>query len=259
MNYDQNEKQNSKTHSSLTPIQNVSAVNRPVINGFGSLQELPLNPTFEASTISSETIEYEKLCSIDENCDKNKSSMICQSNHCICPKRLFWSSQLHRCIVCHDLLIGNRCFRLSSHKSTWNEANEYCQHDNLMDDEQEYTMKLASNLNQTDIQYLKQSFTHSHHHEHHDYMYWIGATSDFIQKKVYHYNYRAKRDIPMIIYRWYDNHEVAQINLNELWCSQIDYTHLSTINNNELCVTITSCGLYTEDCQTNYRFICEAI
>ncbi|CAF1216669.1 unnamed protein product [Rotaria magnacalcarata] len=259
MNNYQNDKINSKTLSSSPTTQSISTINIPLINGFGSLRVLPSNPNIEKSTISHELVDYDKSCSIDENCDRNKSSMICQSNHCICPKRLFWSTQLHRCIICHDLLIGNRCFRLSNHKSTWHEANDYCQNDNISDDEQEYIMRLASNLNHADIQYLKQSFLHNHNHEHNDYMYWIGATSDFTQKTSYPYNYRTKRHIPTTIFRWYDNHEVGKLNLHDIWCSQTDYMHLTTINNDELCVSIASCGLHADDCHRNYRFICEAI
>jgi hypothetical protein len=181
--------------------------------------------------------------------------MKCQSNHCICPKNLFWSSILHRCIICHDILIGNRCFRLSNHKSTWYESNDYCQND----EGQEYTMKLSSNLNQTDIQYLKQNFLHNNDYEHMDYMYWIGATSHFDTRKLHGYNYRTKRQIPTTIFRWYDNGETAQLNLNDIWCSQMDYMSLTTINNNQLCISITSCGLYADDCQRNYRFLCEAV
>ncbi|CAF0876477.1 unnamed protein product [Rotaria sp. Silwood1] len=256
----QNDKTDSITSSLLTTTtQTISVVNIPLINGFGNFKVLPSNPTIETSSVSNDLIEYDKLCSTDENCDRNKSSMICQSNHCICPKRLFWSTQLYRCIICHDVLINNRCFRLSNHKSTWHEANDYCQSDNMIDDEQEYTMKLVSNLNQIDIQYLKKHFLHDYNYEENDYMYWIGATSDFNQKNLYQYNYRVKRQIPTTVFRWYDNHEIAQINLHDIWCSQSDYMHLTTINNNELCVSITSCGLYTDDCQRNYRFICEAI
>jgi hypothetical protein len=185
--------------------------------------------------------------------------MKCQSGHCICPERLFWSTVLHRCVICHDLLIGNRCFRLSNHKSTWYEANDYCQDDNTIDEGQEYTMKLASNLNRTDIQYLKQSFLHENDHEQVDYIYWIGATSNFDTRKIHQLNYRNKRQVPTTIFRWYDNGETAQLNLHDIWCSQMDYTTLTTINNNQLCVSITSCGLYADDCQRNYRFLCEAI
>lgn len=157
-------------------------------------------------------------------------------------------------------MIGNRCFRLSNHKSTWNEANDYCQNDdddNDDDNQPEYTMKLVSSLNQTDIQYFKKIFLNHHDAEHVDYMYWIGATTDLNSKKLY--NYRTKREISTTTFHWYDTHEIAKINHNDIWCSQMDYAHLATINNNELCVSITSCGLYTDDCQRNYRFICEAI
>jgi hypothetical protein len=229
---------------STTKTQNISAVNIPLINGFGSLKIPSLNSN------------YDQNCLTDEDCNTKGSSMKCQLNHCICPKRLFWSSISHRCVECHDLLIGNRCFRLSSHKSRWYDANEYCQEENSNDEGHEYSMKLASNLNQTDIQYLKQSFLHDHDHEHIDYMYWIGATSHYDTKKL---NYRIRRELPLTTFRWYDDNQFAQINFHDIWCSQMDYNSLTTINNNQLCVSLSSCGLYADDCQRNYRFICEAV
>jgi hypothetical protein len=229
--------------------QNISAVNIPLINGYGSLKASPLNPSIEI-------INYDQFCSTNEDCHTKKTSMTCQYNHCICPQRSFWSSISHRCIVCHDLLIGNRCFRLSNHKSTWYEASDYCREDNTIDEKQDYTMKLSSNLNQTDIQYLKQSFLHDHDHEQIDYIYWIGATSHFDVKKL---NYRNKREIPKTVFRWYDNNQPAQLDSHDIWCSKMDYISLTTINNNQLCVSMTSCGLYADDCQRNYRFICEAV
>ncbi|CAF0769142.1 unnamed protein product [Adineta steineri] len=247
------------TSATTTTTQSVSAVNIPLINGFGSLKAPPINPNMDTTTIFNEIIMYDKLCSTDDDCDTTRTSMKCQSGHCICPKRLFYSNNLHRCITCHDLLIGNRCFRLSNHKSTWFEANDYCQDDNTIDEGQEYTMKLASNLNRTDIQYLKESFLLETDHEQLDYIYWIGATSNFDTRKLHQINYRNKRQIPTTIFRWYDNGETAQLNLHDIWCSQTDYSSLTTINNNELCVSITSCGLYTDDCQRNYRFLCEAV
>jgi len=254
-----NDKPHLTISSTLTTTQSISAVNIPLINGYGSLKAPPSYPNTETSSISNDITAYDKLCSTDDNCDTNKSSMKCQSGHCICPERLFWSTVLHRCVICHDLLIGNRCFRLSNHKSTWYEANDYCQDDNTIDEGQEYTMKLASNLNRTDIQYLKQSFLHENDHEQVDYIYWIGATSNFDTRKIHQLNYRNKRQVPTTIFRWYDNGETAQLNLHDIWCSQMDYTTLTTINNNQLCVSITSCGLYADDCQRNYRFLCEAI
>ena len=231
---------------------NISPINLPSINGFGSFKESTINPPIETSTTKSNTIiTYETSCSTDADCD----TMTCQSGHCRCPKPFFWSSISHRCIKCDDILIDNRCFRLSTHKSTWFEANDYC-HDEEAED---YTMKLASNLNQTDIQYLKENFLHNNDDEHIDYMYWIGATSHFDTRKLHGFNTRIKRQIPTRIFRWYDNGETAQLYLHDLWCSQMDYMSLTTINNNQLCVSITSCGLYADDCQRNYRFLCQAV
>lgn len=240
---------NRRDDKTQPTIQNISAVNIPVIDGYGSLKIPPNN---EISSIPNGVNEYNKVCSTNDDCDPNRSSMQCQSGYCSCPKRLFWSSTLHRCIVCHDILLGDRCFRLSNHKSTWYEANDYCQDDQ----EHEYTMKLSSNLNQTDIQNLKENFLQNTHDEHIDYMYWIGATSHFDTRKLH---YRNKRLVPTTVFRWYDNGETAQLNFHELWCSQIDYMSLTTINNNQLCISLTSCGLYADDCQRNYRFLCEAV
>ncbi|CAF0779920.1 unnamed protein product [Adineta ricciae] len=234
-------------------IQNVSAVNIPSINTYGSLRAPSSNPNLESTTLS---LNSAKACSLDADCDGERTSMTCQSGSCLCPKRLFWSTSLHRCITCHDLLIGNRCFRLSNHKSTWPEANENCEDDNTIDEGQEYTMKLASNLNRTDIQYLKESFTQENDNDQTDYVYWIGATSQFDTKKS---NYRTRRQVPTAVFRWYDNGEVAQLNQHDIWCSQTEYMSLATISNNELCVSVTSCGLYADDCQRNYRFLCEAV
>jgi hypothetical protein len=219
---------------------NVSPVDIPVINGYGSLK-------------GQGSVGYDKICSTHDDCDTKVSSMKCQSGHCVCPQRSFWSSNLHRCIQCQDISLGSRCFRLSNHKSTWFESNDYCQ-----DDEgQEYTMKLASNLNRTDLLYLKDKFLHDNDEEHNDYMYWIGATSQLDTRKVQ--QSKTKRSVPSATFRWYDNGETAQLNVHDLWCSPADYSGLTTINNNQLCVSLTSCGLYADDCQRNYRFLCEAV
>lgn len=234
-------------------------MNIPSINGYGSLKAPSLNPNVETTPSSNEPITYDKTCSTDDDCDSRRSSMHCQSGHCLCPKRLFWSKLLHRCVVCHDLLIGNRCFRLSNHKSTWFEANDFCQEENNLDEGHEYTLKLATNLNRTDIQYLKESFAAENDQDQQDYMYWIGATSNFDTRKIHQAIHRTKRQVPMTIFRWYDTGETAQLNLHDIWCSQTDYSSLATVNNNELCVSVTSCGLYADDCQRNYRFLCEAV
>jgi hypothetical protein len=225
--------------------QNVSSVNIPVINGFGSLK----------GETSNQMLNYDKICSTDDDCETKISSMKCQSSHCVCPQRSFWSLTLYRCIQCQDISLGSRCFRLSNHKSTWYESNDYCQ-----DDEgHEYKMKLASNLNRTDLLYLKDKFLHDNDEEHNDYMYWIGATSHFDTRKLHQSDSRKKRNVPTTNFRWYDNGETAQLNFHDLWCSQTDYSSLTMINNNQLCVSLTSCGLYADDCQRNYRFLCEAV
>mgnify|MGYP001074071572 FL=1 len=232
--------------------QNISTIVVPPIDGYGSLKEPSTNHPIETTTMTSRS---DQGCSTDTDCNTTISSMICQSGQCVCPKTFFWSSIFHRCVKCQDISIGNRCFRLSTHKSTWYEANEYCQ-----DEEgDEYAMKFVSNLNETDIQYLKENYLHNTDDEHVDYVYWIGATSHFNTRKLHESLARTKREIPTQIFRWYETGETAQLNTHELWCSQIDYASLSTINNNQLCVSLTSCGLYADDCQRNYRFICQAV
>ena len=111
-------------------------------------------------------------------------------------------------------------------------------------------MKLASNLNRTDIELLKQSLIHEDNGEQLDYFYWIGSTSHLETR-----NTRTKRRVPTTIFRWYDTGETAQLNLPAIWCSQRE----QPLNNNNLCLSLTSCGLYADDCQRNYRFICEAV
>lgn len=231
--------------------QTVSSVNIPPIDGYGSLRDASTNPPSVTPAVVKGVIPYDQACSTDDQCNTGK----CQSNRCACPQRTFWSSISNRCLVCDDLLLGSRCFRLSTHKSTWYEANDYCRDDS----EQEYTMKLASNLNRTDLQYLKENFLHDNDEEHNDYMYWIGATSHFDTRKLHQPTGRSKRQVPTTIFRWYDTGETAQLNAHDIWCSQMDYGALTTVNNDQLCVSLTSCGLYADDCQRNYRFICQAV
>ena len=231
--------------------QGISSVNIPPIDGYGSLREPSNNPPSATTPAIKGTAAYDQACTNDDQCVTTK----CHLDRCACPQRTFWSINSHRCIVCDDILLGSRCFRLSTHKSTWYEANDYCREDN----EQEYPMKLASNLNRTDFQYLKENFMHDNDEEHNDYMYWMGATSHFDTRKLHQANSRTKRQVPTTIFRWYDTGETAQLNSHELWCSQMDYNALTTINNNQLCVSLTSCGLYADDCQRNYRFICQAV
>lgn len=251
------QEQTSTASMTTTTAQSISAVNFHAINGFGSLIAPSLNT--DSNTIPSEIIEYDKTCYTDQDCSSNNSSLKCQYGHCICPARYFWSPMLRRCISCKDLSIGNRCFRLSNHKSAWYEANDYCQDENSVDEQQEYTMKLASNLNRTDIDLLKQSLLQEDDGEQLDYFYWIGLTSQFDTRKLHSQNKRNKRGVPTTIFRWYDNGETAQLSTPDIWCSQKEHMNLATVNNNELCVSLTSCGLYADDCQRNYRFLCEAV
>lgn len=114
-------------------------------------------------------------------------------------------------------------------------------------------MKLASNINRTDIQLLKQTLLDENNGEQLDYFYWIGATSHFDTRKIHQ---RTKRRTPTTIFRWYDNGEITQLDMPDLWCSQKEHPSNS---NNQLCISLTSCGLYADDCQRNSRFLCEAI
>lgn len=240
---------------------NISVVNIPQINGFGSLKAPSLNNDIPVETSSSvqEMIKYDQYCSTNDDCQFNLSSLICRSNRCLCPENYFWSSTNNRCLICHDLLIGSRCFRLSNHKSTWYQANDYCENIDSTISEQEYRMRLASNLNRTDIEYLRDSFAQMGNQEQLDYIYWIGATSYLDTKKLHQLNSRNRRHIVRTIFRWFHNQQAASINLESLWCSQMNSLKLDTVNKNELCISITGCGLYADDCQRNYRYICEAL
>jgi hypothetical protein len=240
-----------------TTTPNIAAVNIHSINGFGSLIAPPSNT--EASSTNNELIDYDRSCVSDQDCGSSNTAMRCQQSHCICPPRYFWSPIVRRCLSCKDLSIGNRCFRLSSHKSTWYETNDFCQDEASTDEQQEYTMKLASNLNRTDIELLKRSLLQEEEGEQLDYFYWIGLTSQFDTRKLHQQSARSKRRVPTTIFRWYDNGETAQLNMADIWCSQTDQSSVGATNNNELCVSLTSCGLYADDCQRNYRFLCEAV
>ena len=226
-----------------TVTPNISTVNIHAINGFGSL----LAPS--SNTMPNEVYEYDRTCFNDQDCSSNNSSLRCQNGRCICPTRYFWSTTFHRCIPCKDLSIGNRCFRLSNHKSTWYESNDYCRDETAFDEQ--YTMKLTSNLNRTDIELLKQSLIHEDNGEQLDYFYWIGSISRLDTRKIS----RSKRQISATTFRWYDTGAIVQLNLPNIWCSQRE----QPLNHNEQCISLTSCGLYADDCQRNYRFICEAI
>ncbi|CAF3818605.1 unnamed protein product [Adineta steineri] len=243
----------------LIPVaQNISPVDIHLINGFGSLQVSSLN--IDINTIPTEIAKYNKSCLMDEDCSLNNSFLTCQNEHCMCSTHYFWSSALHRCISCKDLSIGNRCFRLSNHKSTWYETNDYCQDENSLDEQQEYTMKLTSNLTRTDIELLTHSLLQEDNGEQLDYFYWIGLTNHFNIQKFHKQNYRTKRRISTTttIFHWYDNNEITQLDSPDIWCSQKENINRETIDNNELCVSLTSCGLYADDCQRNYRYLCEA-
>ena len=243
------------TPTGTTP--NVAMATIHSINAYGSLIAPPSNT--DATGILNEIVEYDKVCSNDQECHSTNTLMKCQQKRCACPTRYFWSPLVRRCIACKDISIGNRCFRLSNHKSTWYEANDFCQEETTNDDQPEYTMKLASNLNRTDIELLKRSLLNEDDGEQLDYFYWIGLTSQFDTRKLHQHPVRSKRRVPTTIFRWYDNGETAALNMVDIWCSQNDPSTQNSLNNNELCVSLTSCGLYADDCQRNYRFLCEAV
>ena len=238
-------------------VQNVAAVNIHSMNGPDRSGAAYLNNPL--NTVTGSTVQYDRSCMTDDDCGSTSTLMKCQQNHCICDTRYFWSAMSRRCVSCKDLSVGHRCFRLSSHKSTWHEANDHCQEESSPDDQQEYTMKLSSNLNRTDIELLKQSLLKEDDGEQQDYFYWLGSTSRFDTRQLHTSNSRTKRRVPTTIFRWYDNGEMALLNTPDMWCSQTDHGSSVTINNNELCVSLTSCGLYADDCQRNYRFLCEAV
>lgn len=238
------------------------------ITGFGSLiapsgPQIPQSSSSlsnsESNAPANEVADNGKSCETDNQCGSTTTSMKCQSGFCRCPARHFWSTAIRRCLLCKDLSVGDRCFRLSSHKSTWHEANDFCQDESSTYEDEEYTMKLASNLNSTDIELLKLSMLEEEDGEQLDYYYWIGLTSQFDTRKLHKQTNRSKRRIPTTIFRWYDNSETAQLNIADIWCSQNDPSTTNMLNNNEMCVSITSCGLYADDCQRNYRFVCEAV
>jgi hypothetical protein len=237
-----------------TMLPNIAAIDIHAINGYGSL--IAPMPNTESSAIARDTIEYDTNCVNDQDCYSTSTSMKCQGNRCQCSTRFFWSSTVRRCMSCKDVSIGNRCFRLSSHKSTWYEANESCQDESHNDDQHEYTMKLASSLNRTDIELLKQSLVQDDDGDQLDYFYWLGLTSQFDTKNT---RQRTKRRVPTTIFRWYDNGQTASLTMPDIWCSQTEPLGQSSMNNNELCVSLTGCGLYADDCQRNYRFVCEAM
>ena len=244
------------TGAPTTTTSNFASYNMKSISGFGSLIA-PISQTDPNST-SNEIIEYDKICQNDHGCQSASTGMKCQQHHCTCPTRHFWSPLVRRCILCKDLSVGHRCFRLSNHKSTWYEANDFCQDESAADEQQEYTLKLAANMNRTDIELIKQSLLQEEDGEQLDYYYWIGLTSHFDTRKL-HQQSRSKRRVPTTIFRWYDNGETAQLNMADIWCSQSDPSMSNPMSSNELCVSLTSCGLYADDCQRNYRFLCEAV
>ena len=247
----------TKATTPTIPPQNISAINIPPINSFTNLPTPSLNTNM--NIISSKDSDFDKSCRTDDDCKSSNSYLKCQGKYCVCPARYFWSPAQRRCMLCKDLSVGSRCFRLSNHKSTWHEANDYCQDENSLDDEDEYTMKLVSNLNRTDIELLRHSLLHEDDGERLDYFYWIGSTSHFDTQKSLKHTHRNKRRVPTTIFRWYDNNEITQLNFPDIWCSQTQHMNTATVNNNELCVSLTSCGLYADDCQRNYRFLCEAV
>ena len=228
-----------------------------MIDGYGSLKTQDVNLTMNSrvTVVLQEIIAYGDICSIDIDCKNNVSSMICHSSHCICPSGFFWSSSSKRCVICQDLLVGNRCFHLSNHKSTWYQANDYCQNEHTVSENLDYMMKLASNLSIAEIQYIQEQLSQeSNKNQDMNYVYWIGASSYSDTKILHQLNHRTRRQIRRTEFRWYDNEEIARINLSNLWCSKI----VSSQQQNGICVSITSCGLHAEDCQRHDRFICEA-
>ena len=241
------------------PKLKISTVNIPLIDGFGSLKAPPFSSdtNTETPSIPQELIDLHHPCSTNDDCKSNVSSLLCKSGRCSCPENLFWSSSIHRCLTCHDLFLGNRCFRLLNHKLTWYQAHDYCQNDNPIDDEQEYTMKLASKLERTDIESLKQAFFHQNNYEA-DYIYWIGATSYSDMRKLHQLNLKTRRQVPTVAFHWYDDAQGALIDMKDVRCPQMTSSKREDISDNERCVGITSCGLYADDCQRNNRFICEA-
>ena len=231
------------TNNQTAPIQNVSAIDIPSINGFGSLK-LPVS-----NTIANDVQLYGKSCLTDDDCNLNNASLKCRNERCTCAMRWFWSTNSSRCLSCKDLSIGSRCFRLSNHKSSWMETIDFCRDDNFLDGQSDYSMKLVSNLNLTDIELLKTSLIEEDDGEQLDYFYWIGLTNQIDMQKE-HVASVSKN------FYWFDTGKVAQVNKSDLWCSQKEQSANDT---NPICVTLTSCGLYADDCQRNYRFLCEAI
>lgn len=256
---DSSEEDPASAPITVNPKRKISTVNIPLINGFGSLKAPSLSSDMntEAPSIPQELIDVYDPCLTHEDCQNNVSSMLCKSGSCSCPDTLFWSSTAHRCLACHDLFIGNRCFRLLNHKLSWYQAHDYCQNDNPIADEQEYTMKLASKLDRTDIESLKQAFFHQNNYEA-DYIYWIGATSYSDMRKLHQLNLKTRRQVPTVEFHWYDDAQGSLIDMKDVRCPQMTSTKREEMNDNERCVGITSCGLYADDCQRNNRFICEA-
>ncbi|CAF0876185.1 unnamed protein product [Adineta ricciae] len=236
---------NNQTILTTTPSQNVSAIDIHSINGFGSLK-LPLS-----NTVANDVQLYGKSCLTDDDCNLNNASLKCRNDRCTCAIRWFWSTNSSRCLSCKDLSIGSRCFRLSNHKSSWMETIDFCRDDNSLDGQSDYSMKLVSNLNLTDIELLKTSLIEEDDGEQLDYFYWIGLTNQIDMPKQRVTSASTPKD-----FYWFDTGKVAQLNKSDLWCSQREET---TNDTNRICVTLTSCGLYADDCQRNYRFLCEAI
>ncbi|CAF0986181.1 unnamed protein product [Didymodactylos carnosus] len=245
----------SSTTTSTTTITTTTKsnfVDLHLINGFGSL----------VMVSDDETIKLDMPCDIDHDCGYS-NGLYCQMKRCKCKSRTFWSHKNHTCISCRDLSIGNRCFRFSSNKATWYDSNEYCKDEIETDDNDDlksgYSLKLASNLNITDIELLRYSLNEHVDDSVLDYYYWIGATSHIDTIKLHNSTtIRKKRRVPRIdeiaVYEWYDNGEHAQLESIDIWCPKGS----EQIKKDDQCVSITGCGLYADDCNRNYRFLCEA-
>lgn len=191
--------------------KNVSLVEIAPINTFGSLKS------------SLTTTNDDIFCSTDADCHHlNDSPMICQSNRCVCRENELKSTSRNRCFVCHDLIVGRRCFRFSSHKSNWIEAKTFCENS----DENDFQLTFATNFNRSEIETLKNSFRD----ENADYSYWIGETTNEFQRR---------------------------IRFPNLWCS--NSFEIENERKTSLCVGIAACGLFLDDCQRHFRYICEAI
>lgn len=243
---------------------NISSVKLHEINGYGSLKgvfDRSKKLRIEDLSNLSETIFYGKTCSTNKDCQSERTFMVCQSSACVCTGKVYWSSRNERCLPCHDVLIGNRCFRLSTYKSDWNQSREHCQHNDDTDESLDHSMKLVTDLNPTEIEQLREILSNSsdEHESLLNYIYWIGASSNVETRKTLQIEHRYRRQLKTIDYFWYDNERTARINPTNLWCPNTNQISSFSNFNEHLCVGIASCGLNSESCHRHNRFICEAI